>query len=199
MFPLGLVLFPHGLLPLHVFEPRYLAMMNDIGAGGEFGVTLIERGSEVGGGDQRFGYGTMAKVLDSAELEGGRLAVVAVGTRRFRVERWLPDDPYPRALTRLVDEAPGAGPEAALVTRASQLRLRVLGLAAELGIDVGDTSVELSPDPAAAAWQLCSVSPVGLLDRQRLLECDDPAERLELLCAALDGEVETLRAQLTAG
>lgn len=199
MFPLGLVLFPHGLLPLHVFEPRYLAMMDDIGPHGEFGVTLIERGSEVGGGDHRFGFGTMAKVLDSAELEGGRLAVVAVGTRRFRVERWLPDDPYPRAVTSPVDEVVGDDAASALVERAAQLRLRVLGLAAELGIDVGDTSVELSPDPAAAAWQLCSVSPVGLLDRQGLLECDDPAERLELLCAALDGEVETLRAQLTAG
>ncbi|MET1002223.1 MAG: LON peptidase substrate-binding domain-containing protein, partial [Acidimicrobiia bacterium] len=51
MFPLGSVLFPHALLPLHVFEPRYRVMMRHCLEGDkEFGVVLIERGSEVGGG-----------------------------------------------------------------------------------------------------------------------------------------------------
>ncbi|HEX5095168.1 MAG TPA: LON peptidase substrate-binding domain-containing protein, partial [Acidimicrobiia bacterium] len=55
MFPLGTVLFPHALLPLQVFEPRYRVMMRNLLDGErEFGVVLIERGSEVGGGDVRF-------------------------------------------------------------------------------------------------------------------------------------------------
>src|SRR6476659_11505422 len=98
MFPLGTVLFPHALLPLHVFEPRYRLMTQRVLNGdGEFGVVLIERGSEVGGGDTRFGVGTVARVVRAHELPDGGYVLATVGTRRFRVARWLADDPYPRA------------------------------------------------------------------------------------------------------
>ena len=64
MFPLGSVLFPHAVLPLHVFEPRYLALVERCLAGDqEFGVVLIERGSEVGGGDVRFSVGTVTRIV----------------------------------------------------------------------------------------------------------------------------------------
>src|SRR5580658_2819799 len=63
MFPLGTVLVPHGVLPLHVFEPRYRVLMFDCLRGTrEFGVVLIERGSEVGGDDQRFAVATVARI-----------------------------------------------------------------------------------------------------------------------------------------
>src|SRR3954469_4555233 len=93
MFPLGIVLFPHAVLPLHVFEPRYRAMTRAVLAGDqEFGVVLIERGSEVGGGDVRFRVGTIAHVVQASELSDGRFALAVVGVSRFRVEQWLPDD-----------------------------------------------------------------------------------------------------------
>ena len=96
MFPLGTVLFPYALLPLHVFEPRYRLMMRHVLDGDrEFGVVLIERGSEVGGGDTRFDVATVARVVQAAELPDGRYALATVGMRRVRVERWLDDDPYP--------------------------------------------------------------------------------------------------------
>src|ERR1700730_11863947 len=92
MFPLGTVLFPHAVLPLHVFEPRYRTMTRDVLDGDqEFGVVLIERGSEVGGGDARFGVGTIAHIVQAAELADGRFALVVVGVSRLRVEHWLPD------------------------------------------------------------------------------------------------------------
>ena len=98
MFPLGSVLFPGGVLPLHVFEPRYVDMINDVLDGDQqFGVVLIERGSEVGGGDVRFDVGTVARMARIGALDDDRLFVVAVGAGRIRVVRWLPDDPYPRA------------------------------------------------------------------------------------------------------
>src|SRR5262245_7927664 len=98
MFPLGSVLVPGMLLPLQVFEPRYHALVRDCVAGdGEFGVVLIERGSEVGGGDVRTCLGTVAHILRVEQLPDGRLALAAVGTRRLRVTAWLEDDPYPRA------------------------------------------------------------------------------------------------------
>ncbi|GIU85752.1 MAG: hypothetical protein KatS3mg009_0267 [Acidimicrobiia bacterium] len=107
MFPLGSVLFPYGVLPLHVFEPRYRVMTRQCLAGDhEFGVVLIERGSEVGGGDSRFGFGTLARIAHAHELPDGRFALTAVGLRRIRVERWLDDDPYPRAVVEVVADEP---------------------------------------------------------------------------------------------
>ena len=98
MFPLSTVLFPGAGLPLHVFEARYRALMAECLAGdGEFGVVLITRGSEVGGGDQRVDVGTLARIEQAAETEDGRMLVIARGVRRIRVESWLADGPYPRA------------------------------------------------------------------------------------------------------
>src|SRR5829696_5584015 len=98
MFPLGTVLLPGAYLPLHVFEPRYRALVRDCLEGdGEFGVALIERGQEVGGGDSRFDVACVARIVEAGEMPDGRWALGTVGVRRARVEAWLPDDPYPRA------------------------------------------------------------------------------------------------------
>ena len=98
MFPLGTVLFPSLFLPLHIFEPRYRALARHCMDGKrEFGVVLIERGSEVGGNDVRTSVGTVAQIVDAQELDDGRWVLGTVGTRRIRVREWLTDDPYPRA------------------------------------------------------------------------------------------------------
>ena len=106
MFPLGSVLLPGMLLPLHVFEDRYRQMVDDVlaaSAGGrerpaEFGVCLIERGSEVGGGDVRSDVGCMARILEGQQTDDGRWALLSVGDRRVRITEWLVDDPYPMAI-----------------------------------------------------------------------------------------------------
>ena len=73
MFPLSAVLFPHATMPLHVFEPRYRQLMRDCLAGdARFGVVLIARGPEVGGGDERNRYGTRGIITEAAELTDGR-------------------------------------------------------------------------------------------------------------------------------
>ena len=96
MFPLGTVLFPGALLPLHVFEERYRQLVKDCLAGEpEFGVVLIDRGHEVGGGDVRREVGTVARILEVAELPDGRYFLQAAGVRRIRVQAWLDDAPYP--------------------------------------------------------------------------------------------------------
>ena len=98
MFPLGSVLLPGAVLQLQVFEPRYSALMNTVMATTqEFGVTLIERGAEVGGGDQRLPVGCVAKVLLAQPLGEGRWILQAIGTDRVSVDEWLPEDPYPLA------------------------------------------------------------------------------------------------------
>ena len=90
MFPLGTVLLPGGVLPLHVFEPRYRQLVIDcLGGHGRPRVRgdVDRTGSEVGGGDQRADVGTVARITRVDALEDGRYSVVAVGTRRIRVQR----------------------------------------------------------------------------------------------------------------
>ena len=194
MFPLGTVLFPHALLPLHVFEPRYRALMEDVIAGTpEFGVVLIERGSEIGGGDTRFAVGTVARIVEAGKLPDGRYVLTTVGTHRLRVEEWLGEEPYPTADVVLVEEPPPAS-DAAAARDVVEDRLRDL---AELIARANDRpppdSLTLSPDPGRASFEGAAMAPIGPLDAQRLLEIDDPQTRLEALARLLADEVDVLR------
>jgi Lon protease-like protein len=197
MFPLGTVLFPSAVLPLHVFEPRYRALVRDCLAGErELGVVLIERGSEVGGGDVRSDVGTVAHLARADELPDGRWALVTVGARRIRVERWLPDDPYPVAdVADWPDPAPGPGYEAQAAAVVSALR-RVLALASEAGDATVPATIELSEDPVLAVLQAAAVAPIGPLDGQRLLAAATPEERATLLEALLADAADVLRLRL---
>ena len=193
MFPLGRVLFPTQVLPLRVFEPRYLEMIERCTAGDpRFGVVLIERGSEVGGGDERFDLGTAASIVGTSELDDRTLAVITVGGPRVRVTRWLPDDPYPRAEVEFLGEPAGDGAPRALRRVLGEFA-RVRALASELGMESGlDTSAaEAGGDAAVISHRLAALAPVGPLDAQELLEAADAAGRLDLLAAKLD-EVATL-------
>ena len=200
MFPLGGVLFPYAVLPLHVFEPRYRALTEACLAGdGEFGVVLIERGSEVGGGDTRFDVGTVAKIVEAGRLPDGRYVLATVGTRRLRVRDWLPEEPYPRAEVELLDDqavdeagAPGAAESRAAVER---LLRRVLALHAELG-GSGPVDVTLDDDPARASFEAAALAPLGPLDAQRLLELDSSIARLAALSELLEEEARFLELRL---
>ena len=197
MFPLGTVLFPSAVLPLHVFEPRYRAMVRDcLAADREMGVVLIARGSEVGGDDVRTDVGTVARLVEAQELPDGRWALVAVGARRLRVERWMPDDPYP--IAEIEDwPDPEPGPDLAERTAEVQARLRtVLALAAEAGDATAPATIDLSPDPVLAGHQMSAVAPLGSLDQQALLGAATPEARLDRLAELLDEVDQVLRMRL---
>jgi uncharacterized protein len=202
MFPLGSVLLPGGVLPLHVFEPRYRALVQDCLASPdpEFGVVLIDRGHEVGGGDVRRAVGTVARMLQVAELDGGRYAVVAVGTRRIRVEQWLVDDPYPRAEVSEWpdDDLADEGLDADYRHVAAKVK-RVSALAIELGDLAGDPSTDLSDDPLVGSYQLAVLAPLSAADQYDLLCAPNPAARLGLLDERLDDVEATQRFRLSSG
>jgi Lon protease-like protein len=197
MFPLGSVLLPSLYLPLHVFEPRYRALVQDCLAGErEFGVVLIARGSEVGGGDQRTDVGTVARILEAVEMPDGRWGIGAVGVRRIRVVAWLPDDPYPRAeVVTWEDPQPEAGYVETLARTIARLR-RVLARAAEMGDAAAPATQELADDPVLAGYQAAALSGSGPADLQRLLEQPTPDARLDLLERLLADEEADLTRRL---
>jgi Lon protease-like protein len=170
MFPLGSVLFPHMPLPLRVFEPRYLTMLSDIlrTEPSEFGVVLIERGSEVGGGDVRVGVGTVAEVAD-LDTSGDAVVMIAQGKHRFEVVEWGDDDPYPRAEVRALPELEWAAELHPLKERAELLVRRVLKRLEAFTEQQWPYDVGLDDDPVAAVWQLAAIAPLGPLDQFTLL------------------------------
>jgi uncharacterized protein len=213
MFPLGSVLVPGMILPLHVFEPRYRALVRDCTAGdGEFGVVLIERGSEVGGGDARTDVGTMARIVQADELPDGRFAVGAVGMRRIRVTAWLVDEPYPRAEVAdwpdvdvdgngdVAQEGAVAPPATgALVDDVDGLLRRVGALRIELGEPAPPLDFSLAEDPLVAGYQATALAPLGPLDKQALLAASSVRARLDDVRRLLGEHVELLQARLAGG
>jgi Lon protease-like protein len=164
---------------------------------GRFGVVLIERGSEVGGGDERFRVATVARILRVSKIDEYRLAVVTVGQERVRVVEWLPDEPYPAAIVEpLMDAEPGEDAVTALDDARSAFR-RTLALASELGYDVGNVDEEMPDDPAVASWFLSAISPLEEMDRQRLLEASDVVTRLRLIEEMLHDRSFMLQARLS--
>jgi Lon protease-like protein len=193
MFPLGTVLFPYAMLPLHVFEERYRVMTRRVLAGDhEFGVVLIERGSEVGGGDLRFDVGTIARVVQAAEMDDGRFALATVGLRRIRVERWLPDDPFPRAEVVPLEDAPPMRADGLARNRMVLALEAVTHLARAIDPRVPETPV-LDDDPVRASYEAAALAPIGPLDAQRVLEAETTSDRITLLTAMLDDRAEELR------
>ncbi len=211
LFPLGTVLMPTHVVPLHIFEPRYRVLMDDLTGAElgtpliepEFGVVLIERGREVGGGETRARTGTVARLVDAQRLPDGRWVVAANGVGRFAVVEFLPDDPYPLAEVDDIEEGAWIVDDAAALAVAEAALRRTYDLASQLnpqaeGAEDGPTFT-LADDPALAAWQLCGLAPVGPHDQQRLLVASTTGERLHLLLELVEDLASMLALRLAGG
>lgn len=197
MFPLGMVLFPAQVLPLRIFEPRYRVMIADCLRDDDgFGVVLIERGSEVGGGDVRTGVGVLARIVQAQPYDDGRWSVVAVGAERVRVTQWLPDDPYPCADIEPFPDVEATEPLEPAVARATELLRGVLAMRSELGEPGPPATFEVSANPLTASYQLAASSPFGPIDRLALLADPGPVERIARLITLLEDERSFCQARL---
>lgn len=201
MFPLGMMVLPGTLLPLRVFEPRYRALVRDCMAAPtpEFGVVLIKRGREVGGGDVRNDVGVAARMLQVTESPDGRFHVLAVAGRRIAVHEWLPDDPYPCADVDDWPDDESTSADPALFAALQQRSRRARALAIELGDRLPDPPDELSSDLALATYQLAALAPIGDADRHELLRAEGPADRLVLLGQMLEHLEDVLSFRLLSG
>ncbi len=194
MFPLGTVALPGSVVPLQIFEPRYRQLIHDLQRSDRrFGIVLIERGSEVGGGEVRTDIGTRMRLAEVQEYPDGRYAVVAVGEERIRVDAWLPDDPYPLALVETIDD--GDAPSAEAIDVAERSVRQAHALAEELGYEAVSLDDFLVADPGVRLWQLARMTPCGPADRQRILAAESAEARADAVAAAALDAVElfTLR------
>lgn len=188
LFPLGTVLFPGGVLPLRIFEPRYLDMIaNCMRDSSPFGVVLLRRGGEVMKdshmSEVEFHYvGTEARVFDFSQTEKGILAVVASGERRFVVERVesASDGLMIGHVSLLADECDSE------ITQKHEELLKVLvelmehPLVQELKLDVDLTKAQ------SVSYRLSDLLPVAPEEKQKLLEIDSAEERLSRLRKIID-------------
>lgn len=200
MFPLGSVLLPHQPLALHVFEPRYRALVHDcLASDREFGVVLIERGSEVGGGDARFDVGCTARIVGAEESPDGRWALACTGGERIHVRAWLDDDPYPRAEVEALGDGTWTADAGIAMQAAVATFRRVVELAEQLGGTVDPGVLDLHGPALRDHWDLAARAPIAELDRLGILAADTPERRLDLLTGELAAIADVLASRLGGG
>jgi Lon protease-like protein len=188
IFPLGTVLFPGARIPLHVFEPRYRALVRDCLVGdAHFGVVAIRHGSDTDPLADWYQIGTLARIERLVRLPGGRLNLIVNGATRFQAHRSLEGRPYLRAEVELVESAPAvpSSPVVAAQLQGSYERYRMSLLGMSVAIP---PFTELPRDPAELSWAVAGHLVVELRDKQRLLEESDPAQRIRLELALLGRE-----------
>ena len=181
LFPLNLVLFPDGPLPLRIFETRYYDMVRRcMREGRGFGVVLIREGREVGLSDtDLYEVGTMAEITDFHQLQDGLLGLSCVGRLKFRIieRRRQPDGLHLGEVDWL-----SAEPSVAVPARHQRLSTLLGTVLPQLGEVYSNIDMRLD-DAAWVGHRLAEILPIPLSDKQSYLEIDDPVERLDRLSA----------------
>jgi len=179
MFPLGSVLFPQGVLPLHIFEIRYQRLLNHALENDRvFGVVLITRGSEVGGGEERAPIGTLARIEEHQRFDDGRAAVVSTGTTKFEVVKWLADEPFPRAVIRETPAEIVRAKDRELFAQARTSFENLIELGHRLGRLESVPESDWLDDIEEASWQLAGRAPCAAHDRYSILAAPTRVDRL---------------------
>jgi Lon protease-like protein len=181
MFPLGMVVFPYQTVALCVFEPRFHRLLDDVESENHFGTCLIERGSDVGGHDERTSVGTFVEILGTHRLSNGQTLIVVEGKECFEVDEWLVDDPYPRARVgeRCCDDV---AIDAALLKSTESAVRALRALQSEvLADECLQSNCAMDDDLKVRSWQLCSLTPMSLLDQFKVLSLSNPNDRLRLV------------------
>jgi hypothetical protein len=177
LFPLNIVLFPDGPLPLRIFETRYVDMVRSCMREGRcFGVALITEGSEAGPAET-YDVGTTAKIIDFHQLPDGLLGLSCVGQQRFRIlQRSVAKDGLNLGEVEWLANEPVLSVPARHAPLAELLRT-VLPQLGEVY-----TGIDMRLDDAAwVGYRLAEILPIELHRKQSFLEMDDPVQRLDAL------------------
>lgn len=199
LFPLGTVLFPGMVLPLHIFEERYrLLLKRHLGSDPIFGVVLTRSGYEVGDEPEIHEVGTAASVLKAQRYGDGRIDLIVEGTRRFRVLRGHWDETYLTGTIEWIEEPADGRTPTDLSRLDGDIRRAFEDYLAALARALGarPEPVDLAADPIGAAYTICAMMPLDVAQRQRLLEASVPEGLLREVLSMLRRERELL---LSAG
>jgi Lon protease-like protein len=198
LFTLNAVLFPQARLPLQIFEPRYREMISrcleeDLA----FGVVLIREGEEVGAPATPHTIGTIAKIVDVARLDDGRMNIIVSGITRFKLLEHTTEHAYLTGRIRLLpDENVDLNKTQRVAARTSRLfkeYIKALRTVAESDEDDDKESIKLPRDPVVLSYSIASSLPVSLSDKQQLLEAPTAVSRLDRESRFLDRELQMLR------
>jgi Lon protease-like protein len=183
LFPLNIVLFPGGPLPLRIFETRYLDMVRSCMRGDQrFGVVLIREGGEVGPAET-FDVGTMARIIDFHQLSDGFLGLSCVGEQRFRiVNRSRQADGLNLAQIDWI----AAEPTMAVPQHHVHLAELLKTVLPELGEVYSGIEMHLN-DAAWVGHRLAEILPIAATEKQFCLELEDPIRRLDVLSPLAQG------------
>jgi uncharacterized protein len=198
LFPLGTVLFPGLVLPLHIFEDRYRQLVADLQAGPEprrFGVIAIREGRETGiaGVSALYDVGCTATLRQVEQYEDGRFDLVTVGTDRFRLLELNDSRPYLRGVVEILAEETGDEAAAGLAVPVVQEGFRgYLDALAQRGASRVSVS-ELPDEPDLLSYIVAASVIVDLPDKQALLAEPDAARRLAAERTLLSRETAMLR------
>jgi len=198
LFPLGSVLYPGLVLPLHVFEDRYRELVADLLAGPEprqFGVIAIRQGRETGvdGVSSLYQTGCTAVLQRAERYDDGRYDLVTVGGQRFTLLELNQPSPYFTGQVELLSDDDGDDGEAAIVVPAVQQAFRsYLDVLAERG-GAHITLPELPDEPLMLSYLVAAAVVVDVPVKQGLLEEADAARRLAAERALLGREMQLLK------
>ncbi|HXF62006.1 MAG TPA: LON peptidase substrate-binding domain-containing protein [Caldilineaceae bacterium] len=180
LFPLNVVLFPGMVLPLHIFEPRYLEMINRcLDEEIPFGVVLIQEGHEVGGAARPYMVGTAARIMRVERLVDERMNITVVGTQRFRILELNRSRSY---LSAAVSHFPAInGSTRIAMDMAQKVRPKIIEYV-ELLSKASQTKLKLDrlpEDPTTLAFLVAIALQINNRDKQQLLEIPGIPEMLD--------------------
>ncbi len=197
LFPLpNLVLFPHVVVPLHIFEERYKLMINAcIDRDEPFGLVLLRSGAETESEETIHRVGVTARVVQVERLETGRMNILTEGESRFRIRRFTQHDPYWMGFVEFFEDDASQHSTEALSDQVSVLYGKVTELGAKLsGSEESDT--ELPESAVDLSYMVSYVLDIDSEAKQKLLEITSTAERLRVLISHLDETIKNLEQQI---
>jgi Lon protease-like protein len=195
LFPLpNLVLFPHIVVPLHIFEERYKLMINGCIENNEvFGILLMRSGAEQERDDTIHHVGVTARIVEVERLESGRMNILCEGEQRFRVYRFTQQTPFWKGVVDFFEDKEMHSAES-LYEQVAELYRSVAALSAKLS-GSQEADVALPESPTDLSYMVSYVLDLEPEDKQTLLEIDVTADRLRMLVAHLTDTLQKLEQQ----
>ncbi len=192
LFPLFTVLFPKATLPLHIFEDRYKRMINScIENKTNFGVVLIKSGVEVGGSAVPYSIGTEAKITEVKRLEQGKMNLVVLGIRKFKIKEITQIEPFLKAEVKFLPAETFHQNLLPLMHQVEELFEQYLNLVSFIS---GQALPKLNwnNNPIDLSHLIPQILPISLAQKQSYLELGDPRERLKKEIVLLKKEKKLL-------